>query len=983
MDSKLNSILDQINSDAPIHGSIPFWSWNDLLEEGELRRQIRDMKALGMRGFFMHARGGLETEYMSEAWFDAVRVCVDEAKKLGMEAWAYDENGWPSGFAGGELLKDPKNHACGLVCETVSEFPPESEDLLGVYAVSELGAVRLVAPNGSDEYVVIRRERDFSYVDTMNPEVTEKFIQATHERYLKELGDDFGKTMPGFFTDEPQYFRWGTPWSDSFLTTFQERFDYDVLENLPAIFMDYRDAEIYRYDYFLHCSRSYYEGFMKPIYDWCEAHGVQLTGHGIEEWSLGSQMNCCGGIMPFYLYQHLPGIDYLGRDLKNVSGARQMGSVCEQTGKKVALSETFAGCGWDVSPRELKQIAELQMAGGVNLVCEHLYAYSARGERKRDYPHHFSEHSPWHGDFNAFETHFQRLGAALSQGRELADVLVIHPIRSAYLHFKKTDYKGSVRELDQAFSQMVEKLSRDQVSYHFGDETVMREMGYVDGNRICVGKCTYKCVVLPVCETLDYTTVAMLREYLAAGGKLYLWDQAPTRVDGRPSDLSFLKSNVTYDEVRAASGVSVFRDGEGVPLHMQLRVAEDRRMIFLANTSAASYPNTEIRLENCNGLAELCLETMETRPLRGKKNSDGSVTVLYDFENSASCLLIETEEDQFLPFERSAERAVVALPRKFRLVDQPENAMILDQAQISRNGEPFGEVLPWSCIRDTLFEERFEGKLTLRFAFSVRELPQKLVLVAEPLQGMQITVNGNSVEMGGDWRIDRRFLGADIASLTRIGENEILLTVDYFQRDDVYRVLYGGGNEALRNCLTFDTEIEPIYLFGGFRVYSQTPWQEDADSRVMRNAGPFVLTAQDETVDFGDVVRDGFAFFTGKMTGETVLDYREGDPTLLALDGRFATCAVEINGEDLGVQLFSDRFDLKPYLKEGENRLRLTLCFSNRNLLGPHHRMTAEPQFVGPVNFSFEKNWKNGFCERFRYDYSFIKWGIGFSFNKE
>ena len=44
--------------------SIPFWSWNDKLEPEELRRQIRNMKKAGIGGFFMHARGGLLTEYM-------------------------------------------------------------------------------------------------------------------------------------------------------------------------------------------------------------------------------------------------------------------------------------------------------------------------------------------------------------------------------------------------------------------------------------------------------------------------------------------------------------------------------------------------------------------------------------------------------------------------------------------------------------------------------------------------------------------------------------------------------------------------------------------------------------------------------------------------------------------------------------------------------------------------------------------------------
>ncbi len=91
----MDTIINRAKSDM-IHASMPFWSWNDKLEEGELRRQIRKMKSLGMGGFFMHARAGLETEYMSKNWFDCVRICVDEAKKQEMKAWAYDENGWPS-----------------------------------------------------------------------------------------------------------------------------------------------------------------------------------------------------------------------------------------------------------------------------------------------------------------------------------------------------------------------------------------------------------------------------------------------------------------------------------------------------------------------------------------------------------------------------------------------------------------------------------------------------------------------------------------------------------------------------------------------------------------------------------------------------------------------------------------------------------------------------------------------------------------------
>ena len=79
----------------------PFWSWNDKLEKKELEKQIIKMKENGIDGFFMHARGGLKTEYMGDEWFEMIEACLDKADELGMQAWAYDENGWPSGFADG------------------------------------------------------------------------------------------------------------------------------------------------------------------------------------------------------------------------------------------------------------------------------------------------------------------------------------------------------------------------------------------------------------------------------------------------------------------------------------------------------------------------------------------------------------------------------------------------------------------------------------------------------------------------------------------------------------------------------------------------------------------------------------------------------------------------------------------------------------------------------------------------------------------
>ena len=97
---------------------IPFWSFNDRLEENELRRQVRLIKEGGWGGFFMHARVGLRTPYMGPAWRACIKAAVDEARQQGLKAWLYDEDKWPSGFAGGlSTAAEPAFRAQYLVCQ--------------------------------------------------------------------------------------------------------------------------------------------------------------------------------------------------------------------------------------------------------------------------------------------------------------------------------------------------------------------------------------------------------------------------------------------------------------------------------------------------------------------------------------------------------------------------------------------------------------------------------------------------------------------------------------------------------------------------------------------------------------------------------------------------------------------------------------------------------------------------------------------------
>lgn len=64
----------------------PFWAWNHKLDEAQLLRQIDYFEAMGMGGFHMHVRTGLDTEYMGNEYMRIVKSCVDYADSKNMLA---------------------------------------------------------------------------------------------------------------------------------------------------------------------------------------------------------------------------------------------------------------------------------------------------------------------------------------------------------------------------------------------------------------------------------------------------------------------------------------------------------------------------------------------------------------------------------------------------------------------------------------------------------------------------------------------------------------------------------------------------------------------------------------------------------------------------------------------------------------------------------------------------------------------------------
>ena len=962
---------DQPASIPSTYRPIPFWSWNDNLEPDELRRQIGAMQQAGIGGFFMHARGGLETEYLSEDWFRAVEASVDEAKKRGMQAWCYDENGWPSGFAGGKLLENPENWAHYLRFEKKPDFDAAA---LGVYAL-ENGRLRRVSGEeaGVSEYHCVYDCRNSSTVDILNPRITDAFVALTHEKYYARFGAGDRSGIAGFFTDEPQYFRYATAYSPMLLTEYETAYGADLLELLGALFVDCEQAPGFRFRYWRLMNRLFTENFAGRLHRWCREHSYQLTGHAIESHHV-TEMSCCAGVMPFYEYEDIPGMDWLGREIETELTPRQVSSAAQQLGKPQVLTETFACVGWDVTPKELKRLAEWQYVNGVNLMCQHLYPYSIRGQCKRDYPAFYSEHNPWTDELKTFDDYFAELGFLLANSREQADVLLLHPMHSCYLTFDRAADMASIQHVVLPFKALIERFGAAGIGHHYGDERLLEKYGSVKDGRLTVGRCSYSYVVIPDCDTLDSSTVALLKDYLAQGGRLMLAGKTPTRVDGEIADLSFLRGNLTWEELVRERALLPETNRD---VRCTLRFARTGNFMFAVNLSETEAADVTVKLPFA-GAERYDLLTHRKSPAAFSKTETG-ITAALRLAPGESVLLMQNDAAR----PKKTNRPIVKtmeLDGAWALSAPAPNSLTLDKAALSYDGETFTAPLPIPCISERLLREKTNQKIWLRYTFTAEFLPDDLTLELETLKNTRLFVNGTALTRTEPGVLDRSFVRGKIAALTHTGENEIVLELDYAQSQQTYDVFngfyYGSGEvtETLMNCVSYETSIEAVYLFGSFAVQPDSGWQ--AGENGVRFGDRFRLCAPVTELDPRDITVQGFAFFHGAMRLKKTITVQDTHWQLRCA-GRIQYARVFVNGKKAGTLLFADTLDLSSYLHPGENTLELELMASNRNLFGPHHNAAnPEPLFVDPTLFSLYGSWHDGKSDGYRDSYAFVRFGL-------
>ncbi|WPL49559.1 glycosyl hydrolase [Sphingobacterium bambusae] len=557
------------------HRPVPLWFWNNTeVMPMEIKKQMAQLQQAGYGGVSILPFGkDFKPKYLSEAYFEAYRVCLEEAKKLGMRVHIYDEYGFPSGTAGdingdgvGRFkqryphLTNKRLDKTEIMVEKPGRFTAtiSRANLIGVVALDTLDHRRIDlskllkgekiqwnAPQGAWKVMAFYcNDAGNSIVDYLDPEAASLYIEMTHEAYQKRFSDYFGNVVEGTFFDEPtMYYAEGRTWTPAFNEKFQKKYGFNPLLLYPALWYDIGPETVEARNYlFGFRAELFAEGYIRQVDEWSRKHGVYATGH-LDNEEILNAVGTSGDFMKAFKYLEAPGIDKIGGQRPAERFYKLISSAAYNWDKYLVMSETFGDMG-NISWDELFRISIDQYSKGINTLIPHAAWYN---DQKVTFLPELSLRNPLYADsLRTFTDYLTRLNVLLkNDARWLGDIAVLYPIASMqgdhYFDGPLDYYKGGVElpylDYTDLSVHLFDSLGFDHMYLH--PEVLDAQCKVKDGQLSLHNKRqhnNFKVIVVPASRSLSLRNIEKIDAFAAAGGTVLFTTQLPAQATRREDD---------------------------------------------------------------------------------------------------------------------------------------------------------------------------------------------------------------------------------------------------------------------------------------------------------------------------------------------------------------------------------------------------------------------------------------------------------------
>jgi hypothetical protein len=962
------------------------WAWNDVMEPGDIENRVRELKRAGFGGFVIQPRQGLRTEYLGDEWMRAVRRAVEIARDADMECWFADEVSGPSGSGGGAVTTGTDEHLARMMVwyESAKTAGPELLERATAFTIiGEDDATMTVTdtPESPDEagiFVVERHLRGAgmfagqAYPDLMNTDAAGVFRDAVHEKYSKLFLHDFGDNMPGIVTDGATIHRnagwidddnrreFAIPWTPGFAEYFKQIHDYSPLDKLHLLLSDDDAGMSFRRDLHVTLEERFLDTFTIPASDWCREHELKFCGAVGSAETLAETVRSCGSAMAHMEYVDVPVAPIGVPHTASVRQTLRAASVAAQLGRDRVAGVIFTGGDHGITFSQMRTQADRAAALGITSFRPHVMPHTMRGERKRDSIPAISVHQSHWEQERVVADYLGRLSWALCRGTGTADILVLEPLDAVReVLGMGTVGDSQAADIERSYDALTDELTASHLPFDLGDDRILRRHGSVDGAVLTVGDASYRAVVMPYAANWPSSTIDLLSAFT---GPVFVLGDPPKRSDGRSDNrvTEFLAlKNVTAlpnEPDRAAKTLAKTVDravsvtgpdgAEARDIMVRHRIDGGAHVVFMVNTADEERAVT-VGLAARGGIVEL--DSLSGRAFRYAARYADDHTIIETTIPALDSRLFLADQSQtladvnVLPEEREE---VLIIDGPYSVTRNDDNTLVLDQCTLEIDGRSvlknapvwkareaawertgimgYSSWQPWALDRKNVRTQTNTTVLT--WTFTVTQIPETVRLAMETSDRFVVTLNGVTLDPAyGRWHLDKKITVLEVGKNLLEGTNTIVATTDFL----------------------WDTDIEPLLLYGDFAVGSESDG--------------FPVIAEPETLVTGTWTEQGYPFYTGSMTYKLGFDIEPdaGDRYELDLSGSHATTMfVKVNGSDIGATPFPPyRADITGALISGTNEVEIEVFGSLRNIVGPLHTRQDDGSPLTPDSFADGESW--------------------------